>query len=639
MRKYISAKLSYFSGHIASLSIQAKLILTYILVILIPTTVFSGYILGANYQNSITSIINKTEYFLNTEKSNILNNMEAMELTSQLALSDRDVLDYMLSNRDFTAEELINFNIHSYHNLQYIMYNNPNISHLRFFTSNKYAREIWPIIYNERRIASEDWVTAFYAQPEAVWWTIYRGPEELRSSAEGERQNNLNFASLVREIKYPLDQHLALLQVNMRLDVFFSNIYGNLQEASTQLLAIDRSSHLYYNETSAFYDKIAPEEIRSQFGLNAQGSKGSFQFTHEGIPYLCVYTDIERLDSKLLSVVSLESSYNDMNKTRLAIGGATLLLVLILSMITYKLLSVILKRLHLLRDSMKKVRQGDFNVEIPQLGGDEVGELGNHIRQMLSKINELIAEAVNKQASSQEAELNSLKNQIDAHFLYNTLENLKMLAEIEGQLVISDTLTSLGAMLRYNLHWTTHYVRLYEEIQHIQNYIAIMNIRYSGKLELHLDVPQQYRQQEILKMSLQPIVENALKYGMNAPGLRKRGLLIVIHAYEQEGFMYIEIRDNGAGIPTERLYSINQALQMDTAAVAVYASPVNGIGTEKGASTFDASGSGIGLRNVHLRIQLHYGRASGMWLDSVEGEYTKVTIKVPYLILSGGLAE
>ncbi|WP_167345570.1 sensor histidine kinase [Paenibacillus riograndensis] len=600
---------------------------------MIPTTVFSGYILGVNYQNSITSIINKNEYFLNTEKANILNNMEAMELTSQLALSDREVLDYMLSNRDFTAEELINFNTHSFHNLQYIMYNNPNISNLRFFTSNKYAREIWPIIYNERRIAGENWANEFYAQPEAVWWTIYRGPEELRGSTEGERQDYLNFASLVREVKYPLDQHLALLQVNMRLDVFFSNIYGNLQEASTQLLAIDRNSHLYYNGTSSFYEKIAPEDIRSEFALHTQGSEGNFQFTHEGIPYLCLYTSIERLDSKLLSVVSLESSYNDMNKTRLAIGGATLMLVLILSLITYKLLSVILKRLHLLRDSMKKVRQGDFNVEIPQLGGDEVGELGNHIRQMLSKINELIAEAVNKQASSKEAELNSLKNQIDAHFLYNTLENLKMLAEIEGQLVISDTLTSLGAMLRYNLHWTTHYVRLYEEIQHIQNYIAVMNIRYGGKLELRLDVRQQYRQQEILKMSLQPIVENALKYGMNAPGLRKRGLMIVIHAYEQDDFMYIEIRDNGAGISAERLYNINLALQLDPAAAAMYAPPVNG------DSAYDTSGSGIGLRNVHLRIQLHYGKTSGLWLESVEGEYTKVTIKVPYLILSGGLAE
>ncbi|WP_238654022.1 sensor histidine kinase [Paenibacillus piscarius] len=639
MRTYFTGKLRSFSSRIGRLSIQAKLILTYILVILIPTTVFSFYILDANYQNSITSIVNKNEYFLNTEKNNILNHMKTMELTSQLAQSDKEVLDYLLSNRDFTAEELINFNTHSYHNLQYIMYNNPNISNLRFFTGNKYAREIWPIIYSEHRIAGEDWVNAFYAQPEASWWTIYRGPGELRGSVEGERQNQMNFASLIREIKYPLDQHLALLQVNMRLDVFFSNIYGNLQETSTQVLAIDRSSQLYYNGGSAFYDKIAPEDIQRQVALNARGSEGNFRFTHEGIPYLCVYTGIERLDIKLLSVVSLESSYNDMNVTRLAIGGATLLLVLILSLITYKLLSVILKRLHLLRDSMKKVRQGDFNVEIPQLGGDEVGELGNHIRQMLSKINELIAEAVNKQASAQEAELNSLKNQIDAHFLYNTLENLKMLAEIEGQLVISDTLTSLGAMLRYNLHWTTHYVRLYEEIQHIQNYVAVMNVRYSGRLELRLDVPHQYRQQEILKMSLQPIVENALKYGMNGPGLRRRGLIIVIHAYEQDGFMYVEIRDNGAGIAAERLDNLNRAFQLEPAATAVDSPHVNVSGGQKTASAFDASGSGIGLRNVHMRIQLHYGKASGLWLDSVEGEYTKVTLKVPYLILSGGLAE
>ncbi|AIQ38794.1 hypothetical protein R50912_01030 [Paenibacillus sp. FSL R5-0912] len=634
----MKVRFRFLSGSIGRLSIQAKLILTYIIVILIPTTIFSGYILDVNYQNSITSIITKNEYLLNMEKKNIQNHMEAMELTSQLALSDRDVLDYMLSNREFSAEELIKFNNYSYHNLQYIMSNNPNISNLRFFTGNEYAREIWPIIYNERRISGEVWAKEFYEQPEEVWWTIYSGPEELRSRVGAGSQDYLNFASLVREIKYPLEQHLALMQVNMRLDVLFSNIYSNLQEASTQLLAMDRNSRLYFNDTSVFYTKIPTKEIRNEFMLKSRGDEGDFQFTYGGVPYLCVYIGIDRLDSKLLSVVSLETSYNDMNKTRLSIGGATLLLVLILSLITYKLLSVILKRLHLLRDSMKKVRQGDFNVEIPQLGGDEVGELGNHIRQMLNKINELIAEAVIKQASSKEAELNSLKNQIDAHFLYNTLENLKMLAEIEGQLVISDTLTSLGSMLRYNLHWTTHYVRLYEEIQHIQNYIAVMNIRYGGRLQLQLDHHQPHRQQEILKMSLQPIVENALKYGMNAPGMRKRGLIISIHTYKQGDFMYIEIRDNGAGISAERLDHINSTLKWESGVQAVYTTNGNAARSGK-ESAFDASGGGIGLRNVHLRIQLHYGKTSGLWLESVEGEYTKIMIKIPYLILSGGLAE
>ncbi|MFF2479992.1 sensor histidine kinase [Paenibacillus sp. NPDC058071] len=639
MRKLmVSAKRSV-EGLFGQLSIQAKLILTYVLVILIPTIVFSSYLLGANYRGSITSIVNKNAYFLGTEKSSILNSMEGMERTAQLALADRDVLNYLLSNYEISAEELLNFNAGPYKNLQHMLYNNPNINNLRIFTDNKFAHEIWPIIFKENRIEDEEWVKQYYSQPESSWWTIYTGADNPLHTESRENSGKYTFVSLMQEIKYPLERHLGLLQINMKLEVFFSKIYGNLQDNSSQLIAIDRNSKVYYNKTSPFYDKIAPEEIKGEFNRKIRGDEGSFQFNYNGVPYLCVYTSLDRLDSHLMTVVSLESSYNDMHKTRMAIIGITLLLVIILSVITYKLLSVILKRLHLLRESMKKVRQGDFNVQIPHLGSDEVGELGSQFRQMLKKMNELIIVAVNKQAISQEAELNSLRNQIDAHFLYNTLENLKMMAEMEGQLVISDTLTSLGGMMRYNLHWTHHYVHLYEEIQHIQNYISIMNIRYSGRLDLRIDLAEQLQQQEILKMSLQPIVENALKYGMNASRLRKRSLVIEIFAYESDGFIHIVIRDNGAGIPSERLQEINDLLQRDSIAAGSSISGGSGYGIDGNRDGSVHEGNGIGLRNVNLRIRLHYGQGSGVRIASVEGEYTAVTITIPYLILSGGLAE
>jgi two-component system sensor histidine kinase YesM len=248
---------------------------------------------------------------------------------------------------------------------------------------------------------------------------------------------------------------------------------------------------------------------------------------------------------------------------------------------------------------------------------------------MLKKMNELIVEAVNKQAATKEAELNSLKNQIDAHFLYNTLENLKMLAEVEAQYTISDSLTSLGALMRYSLKWSNDHVRLRDEIQHIQNYIAIMNIRYDDKLELKLDIPEGYQEQEVLKMSLQPLVENAVKHGMNTDRARREGIEILIRACQKNDAMLIEVTDDGAGMSPEKLGELHEKISMDDAPFySKYGHKSTGVN----------EGNGIGLRNVTQRIKMYYGNEYGIHVESAEGAYTQVRMKLPYLILSGGLS-
>ncbi|MGV2644304.1 HAMP domain-containing protein, partial [Clostridium perfringens] len=121
-----------------------------------------------------------------------------------------------------------------------------------------------------------------------------------------------------------------------------------------------------------------------------------------------------------------------------------IVVIFLWSMITYYLNSIIRKRLRRLTETLKRVRKGEVTATIAIQGGGEVGELAHHFNKLIRTINELIAQGVRKQAVTKEAELRTLHSQIDSHFLYNTLENIKMLAEIEGQRTISDALTSLG---------------------------------------------------------------------------------------------------------------------------------------------------------------------------------------------------
>jgi two-component system sensor histidine kinase YesM len=204
-----------------------------------------------------------------------------------------------------------------------------------------------------------------------------------------------------------------------------------------------------------------------------------------------------------------------------------------------------------------------------------------------------------------------------------------MMAEIEAQYTISDALTSLGGMMRYSLKWTSHHVRLKDEIGHIRNYIAIMNIRYDHRLELVLDIPAAYLDQEVLKMSLQPIIENAVKHGMRLEQTQKPKMTITIRAYTELEDMMIEIEDDGIGMSSRKLSDLNQKIQMDEADYQYIGNQITESYQE---------GSGIGLRNVNQRISMFYGKDYGIRVESKEGSSTLVIMSLPYFMLSGGLS-
>ncbi|TXK77438.1 sensor histidine kinase [Paenibacillus sp. N3.4] len=612
------------------ISIQVKLIGAYIFIILIPIILFSWYLFNEFYQNTIQDTLKKNQYALESEKATILSNIEIMERTAQLSIADREVINYLLSTRELDVLELIDFNTNTSSNLQRLMFSNPNILNVRLFTNNPSINEIWPVIFNEKRIEGRAWYKDVLAKKGTVWWEILKDEKDIIKRENTDMESTTTYVSLLWEIYYRSDTHVGIREVDMLINKFFQKAYSPNQDGQSHMLIVDRSGRIFTDTGSPFFKGMNLEQLRRDWEAPPHQRGSSFTFTIGNTPYLCLSTPIDQLGAHLLNVVSLENPVTQIKQTRNLFIAAAVVLIALLSVITYFLQSLILKKLHILRDSMKKVRRGDLNVQIDMDAGGEVGELAHHFRQMLKTLNELIVEAVNKKAATKEAELNALKNQIDAHFLYNTLENLKMLAEVEAQYTISDALTSLGALMRYSLKWSSDHVRLRDEIGHILNYIAIMNIRYDDKLELKLDIPEGYQEQEVLKMSLQPLVENAVKYGMNTDRARRDGIVILIRAWQKEDGMLIEVTDNGAGMSPEKLIELHEKIEMDDAHFY----------TKYGGykPTGDNEGNGIGLRNVIGRIKMYYGHDYGIKVESKEGAYTRVMMKLPYLILSGGLS-
>ncbi|RJX41553.1 sensor histidine kinase [Paenibacillus pinisoli] len=615
--------------YIGNMRLQTKMVVSYILVILIPILIFSSYMSNNSYNNTIHDTIQSNQYLLDVEYNKITNNIDLMERTAQLMLLDNKVLDYLVLKQEMDTLSLMDFSRNVLPDLVRLQFNNPNIAHIRMYFNNPYTKELWPIFLDEKRIANAPWKAELMERNGMELWVFDKEDRNVMSLPTSESfEKEKPKVSLLRQISYGTDKDAGIVQIDMYLDDFFSRVQPDEQERQSRLLLLDRESQFFYHDKTSFVDNIPLDDLEQRIRSASATEATHFEADYNGVPYIIIFKKIDLLDAFIISAVSLEEPLHAIRDTVQNLIIVSVVLIAILSLVTYLLSRIIFKRLRMLQNSMNRVRNGDLQVNIDVSGGGEVGEIALHFKMLMKKINSLIVDAVNKQAAAKEAELNAMKNQIDSHFMYNTLENLKMLAEVEGQYVLSDALTSLGRMMRYNLQWTSNYVRLRDEVHHIQNYIAIMNIRYDDRISLQLFVPPAYMEHEILKMSLQPIVENAIKHGLytNEQG-EELPLVLSIRVHEANDHMLIELMDNGKGMDAERVNRINYMIRLNDADFRQVQGAIKP-GEEKG--------NGIGLRNVNQRVKMNYGNDYGIQVQSVEGQYTTVSIKLPTLLFTKG---
>ena len=210
-----------------------------------------------------------------------------------------------------------------------------------------------------------------------------------------------------------------------------------------------------------------------------------------------------------------------------------------------------------------------------------------------------------EQRNLRATELKLLQAQINPHFLYNTLDAIIWLAESNQKEQVITMVSALSDFFRSTLSKGRDYVTIQEEETHIRSYLQIQQFRYRDILEYEISIPEEMYQYQILKLTLQPVVENALYHGIK----NKRGIGRIIVSGKQEGSrLVLTVKDNGIGMSRERLEYVRKML-MDQ---------------EK-----TPDDSGFGLYNIEQRIILNYGQAYGMEIDSTYGEGTVVSITIP----------
>lgn len=208
--------------------------------------------------------------------------------------------------------------------------------------------------------------------------------------------------------------------------------------------------------------------------------------------------------------------------------------------------------------------------------------------------------------------MKSLEARINSHFLFNTLASISSIAEIDGSERLSTMSISLGNMFRYAIKTKSELVTIRDELNHVNDYIMIQSIRFDNAFRFTVNLPESMMSLNVLKLILQPLVENAIIHGLQNC---QAGSLIEITGSLKPPFILLTVADDGQGMTGSQLDALLSSLKEEAAF------------TELG----HRSNSGIGIKNIDSRIRLYYGDSYGLSIDSSPGHGTSITIKLPIL--------
>ncbi|TCN22639.1 sensor histidine kinase [Mesobacillus foraminis] len=329
-------------------------------------------------------------------------------------------------------------------------------------------------------------------------------------------------------------------------------------------------------------------------------------FLTQGTTFI-VYETSNLTGWKVIRYVPLTEITKEAHEIRslivLTVGSLVILTIGLYFFITSKLILP----LRMLKEKMKQASLGDLEVKIVNKGTDEIADLSENFNSMIIKIKALLMKSVNEQKQLKIAELRTMQAQINPHFLYNSLETIIWMAEAKkGQEVIEIT-KALSYFFRITLSKGKDFILLEDEINHVRNYLTIQKMRYQDILDVNFHLNDDILKYKIIKLTLQPIIENAIYHGIK--NKRGKGLLRIKGDFTPEGNISIDVIDNGIGMTDDKLREVRQQLS-------------SGL-------PFEKDQGGFGMVNVHQRIRLQYGPSFGITINSLYGSGTRVSLIIP----------
>ena len=391
------------------------------------------------------------------------------------------------------------------------------------------------------------------------------------------------------------------------VDMNYSSIEQLLEKANTDtsgeyvyLMAPD-GEIIYHPKQNLIHMGLYEENNTEAAGYEDTTVKENFH----GEKRLVTVKTISYTGWKLISVVPMKSFSMGMTGMRnlvVLLVALTVLAVVILNQMVSARISKPLRRLN---DSVKEWEAGNMNPDIYIGGSMEVEHLGKTLRSTVAQIRQLMDDIVVEQEEKRKSELDALQSQINPHFLYNTLDSIVWMITGERYDDAVFMITQLASLFRISLSKGKTVIKIENEVKHARNYMNIQKIRYKNSFEVDFQIEEDILDGCIVKLVLQPLLENAIYYGMEFMDGEGE---IHVRGYRKDKDVYLEVEDNGLGMPEEEAAELLN-----------------------GKERPHKHGSGVGLVNVHSRLKLRFGEAYGLVIHSCPDEGMMVQIHIPYI--------
>lgn len=577
------------------LSIKKKMLLAFYIQIIIPM-IFMGFLSYRSSEETVKRIsMNYAQDMLQMIELRFQDFINNLNVISQDLLYDKKI--YNILNQERGKDPLVDYEAENEisNTIKKIVLSRPEVQSIaiisnkgKFFYADDNSRSS-----SIRTILPYADILEKARQHEgkATWYT---------DSEDG----SVNYIYLVRTIYNQDDFSEIGLQVILVKKEFLETIYKGLTKSMQNIVIVSDRNELISSRNSEDWF------IKSDLIKNLQNERDSR--IDNDLKAMVSHTTISDTGWKVITYIPLSELFRDANALGRNIIVFSVITVLILSMFNLAIAMGFINPINRLVKGMKMVQKDNRIVYIDDERNDEIGFLNQTFNEMSREINHLVTWVYREQITRKEAELKALQSQINPHFLFNTLESINWMAQLNKVPEISRIVTDLSDLMEASIGRDDRLITVEEEFKYSDKYISLLKARFEDKIEFEKEISDGAGEVKIPRLLIQPLVENAVYHGIEK--LRGKGK-ISLKAFIENDMLVIIVMDSGPGIDGTELSALNRMLSMDN------------------DSYFKMLGSkhrkSIGIENVNRRIKLFYGDKYGVKIESEQGSFTKVIVNIP----------